>query len=160
MVKNVGSPYTVILEHHLYQTFMNAYSLVNNQVRKKLDEMLKTWKEPVPGSLDPKPVFRPEATRPIENALIKHRTQAIQQQQLQNRSHHEMFGRGQHIATPPQNMPGYPQPPSRGFAAQFTPAIAHVPNGQHFQAPLQGFTQPYAPVPTGMPNGQNPVSTF
>lgn len=65
----------------MYQTFMNAYTLVDAQTRRKLDEMLKTWKEPVPGSLDTRPVFPPDITRNIESALIKARTAALQQQQ-------------------------------------------------------------------------------
>lgn len=65
---------------------MNAYTLVDGPVRKKLEEMLKTWKEPVPGSLDKRPVFPPEVTRNIENALIKARTAAIQLQQQQART--------------------------------------------------------------------------
>ncbi|KAI9754309.1 MAG: proteasome regulatory particle subunit [Chaenotheca gracillima] len=85
IVKNVGTPYTLFFGRNLYQTFMNAYTLVDNPVRKKLEEMLKTWKEPVPGSLDPRPVFPAEVTRSIENALIKARTAAVQLQQQQIR---------------------------------------------------------------------------
>lgn len=77
---------------------MNAYTLVDSQTRRKLDEMLKTWKEPVPGSLDTRPVFPPEITRSIESALIKARTAALQQQQA--RGQHEIRSRGR-VATPP-----------------------------------------------------------
>jgi pre-mRNA cleavage complex 2 protein Pcf11 len=63
---------------------MLAYTQVDSQIRRKLDEMLKTWKEPVPGSLDPRPVFSADVTRPIETALIKARTQALQAQQEQD----------------------------------------------------------------------------
>ena len=83
----------------MYQTFMNAYTLVDSQTRRKLDEMLKTWKEPVPGSLDTRPVFSPEITRSIESALIKARTAALQQQQA--RGQHEGLNRGRGVATPP-----------------------------------------------------------
>lgn len=82
----------------MYQTFMNAYTLVDSPTRRKLDEMLKTWKEPVPGSLDTRPVFPPEVTRGIESALIKARTAALQQQQA--RSQQEVFTRGR-VGTPP-----------------------------------------------------------
>jgi pre-mRNA cleavage complex 2 protein Pcf11 len=90
---------------------MNAYTLVDTQTRKKLDEMLKTWKEPVPGSLDTRPVFPPEITRNIENALIKARTAALQQQQA--RSQQDVLGRNRGTATPPgwKNTPTPPQPP-------------------------------------------------
>lgn len=115
---------------------MNAYSLVNNQVRRKLDEMLKTWKEPVPGSLDPRPVFPAETIRPIENALIKARTAAVQaQQQQQSRAQQEMMARGRPMATPnPQwrNTPTPPQarspyypPPQQMYGQQ------NIPNGNY-----------------------------
>lgn len=77
---------------------MNAYTLVDQQTRRKLDEMLKTWKEPVPGSLDPRPVFPVDITRGIENALIKARTAALQQQQ---RHQPDVLARGRNSATPP-----------------------------------------------------------
>lgn len=98
IVKNVGTPYTLFLGRNLYQTFMNAYTLVDSQTRKKLDEMLKTWKEPVPGSLDTRPVFPPEITRSIESALIKARTAALQQQQA--RTQQDILARGR-VGTPP-----------------------------------------------------------
>ncbi len=129
----MGTPYTLFLGHNLYQTFMNAYSLVNNQVRKKLDEMLKTWKEPVPGSLDLRPVFPVETTRPIENALIKARTLAVQQQQQQARSQQDLLSRNRpapststawrNTPTPPQSNGRQPVPAAQGYAPQ------NLPNG-------------------------------
>ncbi|KAK6609401.1 hypothetical protein H4I96_03332 [Botrytis cinerea] len=92
VVKNVGTPYTLFFGRQLYSTFMEAYALVSHDVRRKMDEMLKTWKEPVPGSIDTRPVFPPEVTRPIENALIKARTSALQQEQL--RSQQQLMNRG------------------------------------------------------------------
>lgn len=83
----------------MYQTFMNAYTLVDAQTRRKLDEMLKTWKEPVPGSLDTRPVFPPEITRSIESALIKARTAALQQEQA--RGSRDILNRGRNTGTPP-----------------------------------------------------------
>jgi pre-mRNA cleavage complex 2 protein Pcf11 len=81
IIKNVGTPYTLFFARKLYQTFMESYASVDGNVRRKMDEMLKTWKEPVPGSLDTRPVFPPDVVRPIENALIKARTSALQAQQ-------------------------------------------------------------------------------
>jgi pre-mRNA cleavage complex 2 protein Pcf11 len=114
---------------------MNAYTLVDSQTRRKLDEMLKTWKEPVPGSLDTRPVFPPEITRSIENALIKARTAALQQQQA--RGQQDVYSRGrvgtppgwQHTSTPPQNAARYPptssQPLGRtGSANGYPPAVS------------------------------------
>ena len=84
---------------------MNAYTLVDTPVRKKLEEMLKTWKEPVPGSMDTRPVFPVDVTRPIENALIKARTAAVQLQQQQSRT---QTGR---VSVPPRATPTPPGVP-------------------------------------------------
>lgn len=48
---------------------MLAYSQVDQAVRRKLEEMLKTWREPVPGSLSSTPVFPLQATQSIMDAL-------------------------------------------------------------------------------------------
>ena len=150
IVKNVGTPYTLFLGRNLYHTFMNAYTLVNNQIRRKLDEMLKTWKEPVPGSLDTKPVFPPDVTRPMENALIKARTAAVQQhQQQQFRTHQEMIG---HMRPgPPSNM---------GWTNTPTPPQL---NGQ-YRPPSQAYTpqnvHPQSYPPLGVPNGHYQVRAF
>ncbi|EHK98853.1 hypothetical protein M7I_5363 [Glarea lozoyensis 74030] len=68
VVKNVGTPYTIFLSRGLYSTFMEAYALVDTNVRRKMDEMLKTWKEPVPGALD----TRPPATESAALSSAKH----------------------------------------------------------------------------------------
>jgi len=136
IVKNVGTPYTLFLGRNLYQIFMNAYTLVNAQVRRKLDEMLRTWKEPVPGSLDPRPVFPPDTTRPIENALIKARTAAITQQQQQDfRSRQETLPRSRPMGTPNTAWRNTPTPPQTN--GQYRPPQAQVFPPQGF--PPQGF---------------------
>ncbi|KAL9106926.1 MAG: hypothetical protein Q9227_008112 [Pyrenula ochraceoflavens] len=117
LAKNVGTPYTLYLGHNLYETFMNAYVLVDGSIRKKMDEMLKTWKEPVPGSLDTRPVFPLEKSRQIENALIKARTNALARQQTQTRPQNPQYpGQTQPIALPlyqtPQPQAASYQPPS------------------------------------------------
>ncbi|KAJ5169084.1 uncharacterized protein N7482_004678 [Penicillium canariense] len=123
IVKNVGTPYTLFLGRNMYQTFMNAYTLVDSATRRKLDEMLKTWKEPVPGSLDTRPVFPPDVTRNIENALIKARTAALQQEQARGSRDVLIRGRGSgtptgwvNSPTPPQGLPRQvnPHPSSNG----------------------------------------------
>ncbi|EEH23142.2 hypothetical protein PABG_05353 [Paracoccidioides brasiliensis Pb03] len=134
VVKNVGTPYTLFLGRNLYQTFMNAYTLVDSQTRKKLDEMLKTWKEPVPGSLDTRPVFPVEITRSIENALIKARTAALQNQQA--RSQQDLLGRNRGVVTPPtsttwQHTPTPPQAASRyAQSSNQNAPPQHPSNGQ------------------------------
>ena len=82
IVKNVGTPYTVYLGRNLYKTFMDAYTLVDANNRRAMEALLKTWKEPIPGSIDKRPVFQLEVVRPIENALIKAKTVALQHQRL------------------------------------------------------------------------------
>lgn len=123
---------------------MNAYSLVSIQVRRKLDEMLKTWKEPVPGSLDTKPVFPPETIKPIESALLKARTAALQQQQqYQNRAQQEMM-RGRPQATPNTQWRHTPTPPQ--------------PHGVYYPPPQQGYPQAQRSVP--IPNGHFEVGKY
>ncbi len=97
-MKNVGTPYTVYLGRNLFQTFMEAYTLVDNNTRRNMEGMLKTWKEPVPGALDSTPVFPPDIVRPIENALIKYRTVMVQNSR-QAQTHQPTY---RNTPTPPQ----------------------------------------------------------
>ncbi|RAL61575.1 hypothetical protein DID88_009614 [Monilinia fructigena] len=152
VVKNVGTPYTLFFGRQLYSTFMEAYALVSHDVRRKMDEMLKTWKEPVPGSIDTRPVFPPEVTRPIENALIKARTSALQQEQL--RTQQQLMSRGRsavgqapyrNTPTPPNSsrQPVYPPP---GYPQQYPPPV----NGQQYSNQTNGHMQhglPQRPPP-------------
>jgi len=105
---------------------MDAYTLVDQPIRKKLEEMLHTWKQPVPGSSSSAPVFPSEVTRKIEAALIKARTAAVQLQQKQMKQQQDRmnFSRGQTqtpqppYMTPPQPAPAtlaYPQAPQQTF---------------------------------------------
>jgi len=93
---------------------------VDNNVRRKMEEMLKTWKEPVPGSIDTRPVFLPEVTRPIENALIKARTSAIQAHQEYARTQQQPLNRGRAglSSTPYRDTP---TPPNAQKPAQYPP---------------------------------------
>ncbi|KAF4629633.1 hypothetical protein G7Y89_g8510 [Cudoniella acicularis] len=160
VVKNVGTPYTIFLSRGLYSTFMEAYALVDNNVRRKMDEMLKTWKEPVPGALDTRPVFPRDVTSPIENALIKARTSAIQSHQEHMRSQQQLMGRGRPVAPPasyretvtppnayrqqpPQAVPGYPPTYNQ---PQYPPSI----NGQQYPG------QPNANQQYGLPPRPSP----
>lgn len=121
-----------------------------------MDEMLKTWKEPVPGSIDVRPVFPPEVTRPIETALIKARTSAIQAQQEQFRGQQAFPGRGQPINRIAQAQAGAfrntPTPP-QGPPGVGTSAMQGAPGyGQNYnqpQYPPQTFPSPA--------NGQQPL---
>ncbi|KAJ5476971.1 hypothetical protein N7539_007115 [Penicillium diatomitis] len=128
IVKNVGTPYTLFLGRNMYQTFMNAYTLVDAQTRRKLDEMLKTWKEPVPGSLDTRPVFPPDITRSIESALIKARTAALQQEQARS----NLLQRGRGGGTPPaMARPGVSHHGVNGQSHRtLTPPSGHRPGNE------------------------------
>ncbi|KAI9374543.1 hypothetical protein BJX61DRAFT_532285 [Aspergillus egyptiacus] len=152
IVKNVGTPYTLFLGRNMYQTFMNAYTLVDSQTRRKLDEMLKTWKEPVPGSLDTRPVFPPDITRGIENALIKARTAALQQQQA--RGQQDIYSRGR-VATP-SGWANTPTPPQNA-ARYMPPANQLPPQGRVGSAngyPPVGESIPVRSTPVPQPQGQ------
>ncbi|KAJ4162287.1 mRNA 3' end processing factor [Fusarium falciforme] len=117
IVKNVGTPYTLYFGRNLFKTFMESYAVVDQPVRRKMEEMLRTWKEPVRGSMDSRPVFTHELVRPIENALMKARAASMPQPGM-------MPGRPRSAIphrdtpTPPgmRGQPGYPaqQYPSNG----------------------------------------------
>lgn len=129
IVKNVGTPYTLFFGRNLYSTFMESYALVDNNTRRKMEEMLKTWKEPVPGSIDTRPVFPIEVTRPIETALIKARTAALQSQQEYARSQPQTLGRarppvmGDPYRSTPTPPNGFRPPPFQqpGYGSQAYP---------------------------------------
>ncbi|EME85298.1 uncharacterized protein MYCFIDRAFT_202076 [Pseudocercospora fijiensis CIRAD86] len=108
IVKNVGTPYTVYLGRNLYSTFMDAYTLVDGATRRHMEGMLKTWKEPVPGSIDPRPVFPLDTVRPIDNALNRAKAAVQQRQGMPQMPFRAM-------ATPPQHNGQYPTPPPHGF---------------------------------------------
>ncbi|MCJ1430379.1 hypothetical protein MMC29_008297 [Sticta canariensis] len=164
IVKNVGTPYTLFLGRNLYHTFMDAYSLVNTPVRKKLDEMLKTWKEPVPGSLDTRPVFPVETTRPIENALIKALTHAVQQQQQQARTQQDLMNRLRPTATPPVPGPGpwrnTPTPPHTNSRYPPPPYTQSSAANGNLQDKTRPPFQPYPQYPPAQPTPPSFQRTF
>ncbi|KAL2197224.1 hypothetical protein P885DRAFT_77701 [Corynascus similis CBS 632.67] len=141
VVKNVPTPYALYFGPKLYSIFMGAYTKVDNATRRKMDEMLKTWKEPVPGSISTKPVFPLEQVRPIEHALMAARNAAYAAQQNSFQGQQQLM-RGRQPApsrdtpTPPtaRSYPPPQQPPYPG------------PNGHRPDAVQQ--QQPY-PAPSG-----------
>ncbi|KAF2491827.1 hypothetical protein BU16DRAFT_468421 [Lophium mytilinum] len=141
IVKNVGTPYTLFLGRNLYSTFMSAYAIVDASTRKAMEGLLKTWKQPVPESVDPRPVFSADVTRDIESALIKYRTVAIQQQALSQKQalQHAIPPR------PPVGAPWRHTPSPSQTAARYTPT--NDPRRQ--QLPLR---DQFPPAPTPPPN--------
>ena len=151
IVKNVGTPYTIYFSRGLYKTYMDAYASVDHNTRRKMEEMLKTWMEPVPGSLDVRPVFQPETTKPIVNALIQARSSAFQQSSEQARNEQQLL-RGRiplpannayrNTPTPPGGRPG---PPMAGpYGQQPPPGLNGGPYGG--QPHSQPQTYPIHPV--------------
>ncbi|KAL9949137.1 hypothetical protein D7B24_001720 [Verticillium nonalfalfae] len=161
IVKNVGTPYTLFFGAQLFQTFMEAYAAVDGHVRRKMEETLQTWKQPVPQSLDDRPVFPPEVTKPIEESLNKARNSALALQ-AQGRGHPvgRARGAGIHRATPtPPGMrpgssqPGYPGPPPHAQQQQLNGSRPSSVQQQQAPAPYPppqayGGLQPTAAVPT------------
>ena len=121
---------------------MDAYQLVDPATRRNMEGMLKTWKESIPNSGDPTPVFSPEITKRIENALIKAKTAAVQSQQNQTRSVRPTFplpprpilspGLPYHnTPTPPNQNNTYPMPSSNATPVQYgNPAQPRLYNNQ------------------------------
>ncbi|KAI9788789.1 MAG: hypothetical protein M1816_006570 [Peltula sp. TS41687] len=174
VVKNVGTPYTLFLQRNLYQTFMNAYTLVDPPVRKKLEEMLKTWKEPVPGSLDSRPVFPIDVTRSIENALIKARTAAVQFHHQQSRNlPGRIPGPMRGTPTPPPGTPGLrynggPHPPPHhlqhsGYPHQQQQQVyvqRHIPNPLTSPEPAIHYPLHLPPPPTPTTSVYSPTDNY
>ncbi|KAF4587647.1 mRNA cleavage factor complex component Pcf11 [Ophiocordyceps camponoti-floridani] len=130
IVKNVGTPYTLYFGRNLFKTFMESYAVVDHNVRRKMEEMLRTWKDPVPGSMDTRPVFSHELVRPIENALIKARAVLMPQQPA------PVPGRPRSAMLPQRNSA---TPPTASMAGQ---PYAPVPNGSRPGEPSSLGTQP------------------
>ncbi|KAM7208437.1 hypothetical protein V8F20_001118 [Naviculisporaceae sp. PSN 640] len=153
IVKNVPTPYALYFGPKLYSIFMGAYTKVDNPTRRKMDEMLKTWKEPVPGSISTKPVFPPEFVRPIENALIGARNAALAAQHSSFQGQQQLLRRGpppsavpsRDTPTPPNMRPPFPGPnghmdpgfPIRPHSATGRPVTQTPPTGAPYHVPQQ-----------------------
>ncbi|KAK7416376.1 mRNA 3' end processing factor [Neonectria magnoliae] len=154
IVKNVGTPYTLYFGRNLFKTYMESYAVVDQPVRRKMEEMLRTWKEPVPGSMDSRPVFSHELVRPIENALMKARAASMPQQgMMPGRPRSAMPHRD--TPTPPGMRgsgapPGYPvqqYPPSNGnspYPGQQAPFYPPHSTPQPAGSASAPFQPPYA----------------
>jgi len=76
-----------------------------------MEAMFKTWKEPVPGSMEPTPVFQPEATKAIDAALLKFKAATAQPQRPPpGQPPRPMPLDYRNTPTPPQNFPRYGTP--------------------------------------------------
>jgi pre-mRNA cleavage complex 2 protein Pcf11 len=97
---------------------MDSYTLVEPPVRRKLEELLSTWKEPPQIGLTTTPVFPVDVTRKIETALSKARNLALQ---LEQRRQREMVASGlaQQRNTPPITYPEWNGNPVRAAVSVF-----------------------------------------
>ncbi|KAL7918253.1 hypothetical protein ACQKWADRAFT_304541 [Trichoderma austrokoningii] len=158
IVKNVGTPYTLYFGRTLFKIFMESYAVVDHGVRRKMEEMLKTWKDPVPGSMDTRPVFSHELVRPIENALMKARAASMPQQAqsaIPGRPRSAMFP-NRNTPTPP-GMRGYAGP-----AGNFPPQPHPFANGGHPGELTAGYSgqqqpAPYPPSSNSAPYNSTPA---
>jgi pre-mRNA cleavage complex 2 protein Pcf11 len=169
VVKNVPTPYALYFGPKLYSIFMGAYTKVDNGTRRKMDEMLKTWKEPVPGSISTKPVFPPEHVRPIEHALVAARQAAFAANQNSFQGQQQLLRGGRPPVPPTRDTPtppsGRPPPHQAGphGQQQFPAPNGHVPQAIPQQQPYPirplhdtGLAQHRTP-PQGPPMGVPPA---
>ncbi|KIW99517.1 uncharacterized protein Z518_11256 [Rhinocladiella mackenziei CBS 650.93] len=147
IAKNVGSPYTVYFGRNLHQIFMHAYSQVDGPIRRKLEEMLKTWREPVPGSTSPTTVFPNASTQSIVDSLNKFRSPVPPTNRYQSAPGpgHPARVVSAHpyrqTPTPPQSLPPFPpNPPSHIRSPQ---PRAAMPQQPYLQGPPVSYGQPY-----------------
>ncbi|KAG5975150.1 hypothetical protein E4U55_007835 [Claviceps digitariae] len=145
IVKNVGTPYTLYFGRNLFKTFMESYAVVDSTVRRKMEEMLRTWKDPVPGSMDTRPVFSHELVRPIENALMKARAATMPQQgPIPGRPRSVMMP---HRNTPtPPGMRGQGAPPPGALPGAYAQSQYAFANGGRPGEPVVYPGQPQARI--------------
>ncbi|KAH7626967.1 hypothetical protein B0T09DRAFT_386356 [Sordaria sp. MPI-SDFR-AT-0083] len=129
IVKNAPTPYALYFGPKLYSIFMGAYTKVDTPTRRKMDEMLKTWKEPVAGALGNKPVFPPEVVKPIENALIAAKNVALQVNQSSFQGQQYMLRGARPPAPPHRDTPTPPnvRPATQQPGQQYPPPNGHMP---------------------------------
>ncbi|BFZ61113.1 mRNA 3' end processing factor [Saitoella coloradoensis] len=123
--KNVGPPYTMLFARNLYKTFMDAYTTIDPAQRRKLEELLQTWKLPVPMSQSTQPVFKSEVTSKLENALLKARTALMQLQQDQARKAAATQGYGTPPALLAQRAQALSQPQPLPRPASLPPTVSY-----------------------------------
>jgi len=108
---------------------MYAYSQVDTTVRRKLEEMLKTWREPVPGSLSTTPVFPFSATQSIIDALNRLKVSTGTPRMPQH---------GQSAPRATSTQPFRPTPttqPAAQYTQQFPPHSTPTPLPHHLAQP-------------------------
>lgn len=147
LVKNVGTPYTVYLSRNLYRTFFDTFTVVDIGTRRALEELFESWKQPVPLSRDPRPVFPPEVTQSIDASLIKIR--ALDQKSKQEEEQARLNkARMAHLPSRLNNGPPRQTPtPTGGYPYQPPPIIGQNsnPNSEGIAAMMSGFNRVSTP---------------
>jgi len=96
--------------------------------------MLDTWEQPVPGSLDQRPVFPIDTIRPIKNALNKARSAAVERSQQEQARTQQMMARQRPMVMPNTQWRSTPAPPQAKIHFSSPPQHGYyqhtVPNGQ------------------------------
>lgn len=159
---------------------MDMYRQVNNQVRRDMEAVLRTWKEPPQGSRDTRPVMPVELTAPIENALAKFKAVTMQAQQPRPLPGQPMFRNSPQPGSMYQNGHGLQSTPApvdmaalMGQLQQRTATPSYPYNSMVGMRPPQvsspamfSAMSAYAPPPSqtstplNMPEFQAPISTF
>lgn len=151
---------------------MEAYLVMEQGTRKAMEGLLRTWKQPVPESMDTRPVFPADVTGDIETALGKMR--AAQQAQ---RPQHALPPRPptssvawKNTPTPPPNVPRFPAPndprarPASRSAAPSTPQynVPSIPPANQYNLPIVPPSSQYStpPVPPTPQYGAPPVQSL
>ncbi|KAE9981874.1 hypothetical protein BLS_004252 [Venturia inaequalis] len=161
LVKHVGTPYTVYLSHNLYSTFFDAFTVVDEKTRRAMDELFRSWKQPVPESRDPRPVFPMEVTQRIDTSLSRYRSVAEKHRQEEEQARMQKMQRQMPSRYPPHLQQGRTPTPNGGYPYQPPQIVGQNsnPNSQDIAAMMKGFQQqstpqyppPAVPGPAPMP---------
>ncbi|CAG8543431.1 10925_t:CDS:10 [Paraglomus occultum] len=158
--KNVGGIYIQIFSHNLARTFLDAYNVVDQATKQKLEKVLSTWKQGLNGN----PVFPQEITSLIERSLSRQHPRTIDSGRSGiHINPNFLAGRNQNTLPPyqpPQQQPPPQQPPQ---AQPQQPQPSQQQQQQPPQQPQQPQPQQPQPQPlstpqqtTQVPNAQQP----
>ncbi|KAK9248504.1 hypothetical protein V1506DRAFT_303127 [Lipomyces tetrasporus] len=151
--KNVGSPYTLLFGRNLYRTFTDAYTLVNDGIRRKMHELFQTWKQP--SMTTGQSLFNQEPLRRIENYLMKAQSALMELQQHELRQRRPSPGAyaqayHQQSPTPPQQQHVTPASHAADHTyGQTAPSYAQTISIS--DATYRRQDSDYSPPPAGQP---------
>jgi pre-mRNA cleavage complex 2 protein Pcf11 len=140
-----------------------------------MDELFRSWKQPVPESRDPRPVFPVEVTQRIDTALDRFRGVAEKHRQEEEQARMQKIQRQMPSRYPPHLQQGRTPTPNGAYPYQPPPIVGQNsnPNSQEIAAMMSSFqpssTPQYppavrspAPIPPNpyghMPQGYPPTA--